>query len=120
MSVLANFNNPCVDSLHIFIDGHTTATSLPVEVRNAGERVRIVELKQQPTYADLALYANKHMPGQVAVVMNGDCVFTHSVKYFTKWSQARCMGCPNDSPQRLAYADCEDKLFCDVVARVEI
>jgi hypothetical protein len=107
-SLRANFNNPYVDMLHIFIDGNTTSEAVPLPKRYSGKRVQIIYQRQQPTYADLVLYANAHLPGQIAIVMNGDCVFTDTVQLFHQMPPDHVYGLSRRQSQEVPYANCED------------
>lgn len=107
-SLHANLNNPYVDMLHIFIDGNTKAEAVPLPKRYIGKRVQLIYQEQQPTYADLVMYANAHLPGQIAIVMNGDCVFTDTVQLFHQMPSDNVYGLSRRQSQEVAYANCED------------
>jgi hypothetical protein len=109
VSMQGNINNPYVDSVHIFIDGATNASQVPVRAGQlASGRVRVVHTPLQPTYGDLAAYANTHLGGQVAVVMNVDNVFTDGVQAFHGMPASQVIALSRHQTKAVAYADCEN------------
>lgn len=108
-SLHANVNNPYIDMLHIFVDGNTTAEAVPLPKRYLGKRVHVIFQERQPTYADLVVYANTHLAGQVAIIMNGDCVFTDTVQLFHQMPPDHVYGLSRRQSTEVAYADCEDE-----------
>lgn len=108
VSLLGNIHNPYVDSVHVFVDGNTTALQVPVDVQQWRGRVTITHMAQQPTYADLAEYANQHLQGQVAIMMNVDNVFTDGVQGFHSMAANQVFSISRHLSKEVAYANCED------------
>jgi hypothetical protein len=112
VSLLGNINNPYVDSLHIFIDGNTTAAQVPISADQYIGRIIFVHMPQQPTYADLADYANRHLQGHIAVMMNADNVFTDAVQGFHHMAANQVFGLSRHASKDVAFAACHDHNHC--------